>query len=201
MQPLAVQQVDARLFEALGVVGPRTYQPVLSSTVVPVVVLPLDTFDAGTPVSIVDTGFARVIAGQAFLLYGSCAAVAGQFAHVQLFNLATNLRLVVQQFWVSSGVAGGFYMTTNSAALAVAGNFGANKLANGVASSSRAYSQNAAARIGSAGYPFLDTLARSPSVIKPTDPIVLNPGAGLIISHGAVNADIGASFEYYEASI
>lgn len=160
-------------------------------------------------VSVIDGGFARTMAEQAYTLPLGCAAVAGQYAHVQLWNSSSNVNdVMLESFTISSSGAATVSFIQHSGALANlnAQSYGVSKKLRAGYSQGAGYSyaqsryQNAAAVIGAGplrGY--YQTPANQSLMVKLSEPIVIPPNRGMNWYIGNIlNTDLFVTCEVYE---
>lgn len=164
--------------------------------------------DAGTrrtsgDVSVIDGGKSRTFANVAFSAVPSCGPVTGQQARCQLWNPAgSGKRLVISQIFVGSSFQNTLYLLGSNVALtALTGTLAVSKLiggASGVAELRRDNTINTPVGNYSG---VLAVAGTSVSGYKLTEPLVLNPGFGLMLWTTVVASDIYGTFEYIEESI
>jgi len=154
-------------------------------------------------VQVIDGGKSRTLANTAFSMYASAPAVAGQYARVQLWNPANSgKRLVVETITPLSGSTAESLATMfNTVALATLVGAGISKRSSGAASNS--------------GFVYLDSTALAPTPASGDqicfqmpananqqyslkEPIVLDPGYGLVMWSFVANDALGCTFEWYE---
>ncbi|WP_059411689.1 hypothetical protein [Cupriavidus basilensis] len=159
-----------------------------------------DFFDqriAGT-VDVIDGGKARTMGGVAMMGYGYGVATVGQFSHIQLWNPAgSGKNLFVEQlsFFSTGTVANGVGVKPSSTPLV---NFYSNpqsKRLNAQASTAEIRNQANAAFLGGIFMGVLDKVNR---LMRPAEPIMVSPGAGLMVIGSVPNEDLGAAFEFFE---
>lgn len=187
--------LPAALAEALAVVNlgaEQTYE--LPGLVVPVVIWP--TRERAAELE-------RVLDGFAFIGGTSCSPVAAQFAHVQLWNPAGSLRrLIVSDLWIinNAGIACTYALRHNAAALATLNSNPTAKRFGGALSGAHERQENNAAAIGTGFANFILQVAETvPLTFK--EPLVLEPGRGLIIQQFTVNLGLAAAWQFVEELI
>lgn len=153
-------------------------------------------------VTVIDANAKTTLANRAFVHNASQVAVAGQFSHVQVWNMSTvnyaYVRGLVLTPTVQSGIAYGF----RTATLATVGNFLNSKKAGGSASvGCRMYTEANVADLVTthAGYIVADP-TRS-TVIDFREPLLLAPNTGLVARPSGFNIGINVQFEVVEESI
>lgn len=169
--------------------------------------------DAGTrrissTVSVIDGGRARSNAGTAF---GGCASISGvaaKYTAVQLWNPAgSGKNVIVNQLSSAANAAGNIYLVPSFAALSINSSTRvANKklVAGGGAGSAQLYLDNLAALPVSGATPVLIDLAVAANQLaywKPTEPVLVPPGAGLTAVHDIVATQLFGNFEWFEEAI
>lgn len=162
-------------------------------------VVPTNSTTVNGYVNTVDGGLSRTIAGQAFLSGAGQVAVAGQYAHVQLWNApATGKSLIIEAIAISSATAQVVYVSRSAVALATAGNPAFNKNLGGA---------NGLGLLRLATNPaqlYLETGLRYViganvvQIVNFREPIIVAPGNGLVVFSGVVNTDLTANFEWFE---
>lgn len=153
-------------------------------------------------VSIISGEVARTKAGVAF--YGStlAAAVAGQYAHVQLWNpVASGKNAVVTSVSIGAGGAQqDLQLRRNTAALGVADAGWPNalsKLTSGVSSGMELRAGTAAAIPGDR-LMWMPTPADERHEVIFREPVIVEPGGGLLVTATALNTLVMASFEFWQ---
>lgn len=153
-------------------------------------------------VEVIDGGKARTIAGIAYTGYGFTAAGAGLLSHVQLWNAAgSGKNLIVEQLVISSDLTGSFGVRFHNAALSTILNTVPNKKASGAASAATLRSQTNATALGSASLWGGFSSNTSQALFTPKEPIIVEPGFGLVALNSSPNANLTATFEFYEDPI
>lgn len=152
-------------------------------------------------VQVVDGGKQRTLSGNAFAGYGSVGATAGQYARIQLWNPLTNPnRLVVEAVTVlANGGMLAAVLQFNAASLANLQQQGVSKKSGGAASAASINYDTTAAAIGFPG-PMIGMAEPNPGTqgFKFSEPVIVLPGAGLVMYSSTLNTTMGASFEWYE---
>lgn len=156
-------------------------------------------------VSIIDGGKNRAIANNAFVCAGSVATSgAGNVAQTQLWNKSANKRLILEAFTVSSQTAGGAGFGECTVALPTFLRNAKNKRTGGAASAAGESRINAAttALIGlTESYGDLNLGANAQFTYVFREPIVIEPGFGFSVWHGATNVDLRCFYEFFEDAI
>lgn len=152
-------------------------------------------------VSIVEGGRSRVLAGAAFCGSSAVAAAAGLYSQGQLWNpAASGKRLIVSEVVFEGGAGGAtVQMRWNQAALANLAMVGQSKLLGGAASVAEVRWDQAAGPTGTnmfgAG---VDTKANQ---WRFAEPLIVNPGYGLILGNAGVNSYVRSNFQYFEEPV
>lgn len=148
--------------------------------------------------SVVDGGKQRTADNKAFLGAAYYGPLAANFTHIELWNsLTSGVNAFIQSIVFSSTVNGKVYFREHTAALAVGyANSRSKKLGANVGLAIQV--ENNATYLGN-GQPLLvmDTLAGHRTQLEFSDPIMLSPGNGLIVHHGALNCDLSATFDFF----
>ncbi|MES2688070.1 MAG: hypothetical protein V4706_14705 [Pseudomonadota bacterium] len=149
-------------------------------------------------VEVVDGGKARSKANVAFMGVTSIGASPGLNGHLQLFNpLGSGKNLVVGRLSMSVG-AGGVSFGFSAAALATAQGSGQSKLSGGAVSVATMYREAVVAAGTALGG--ITPGAGEALVYTFMEPIVVEPGYGLVCWAGDPNVALSAMFEYFEES-
>jgi hypothetical protein len=154
-------------------------------------------------VEVIDGGKARTYANVAFMGNLFQAGQANNFSAVQLFNPAGSAKnLVVQQIGMTSGnSASGFGISFYNAQLPTVGAYGKSKKSGGPDSVARMASGIVAAVPGTT-LCGIDTATKN---CKFTEPLVIAPGWGAVVTNVTLATDTGANlsatFEYYEEPV
>lgn len=154
-------------------------------------------------VQVIDGGKARTLGGGAMLSYVIKPAVAAQYGRVQLWNpVGSGRRLNVESLLVNSGNSViSAYGLISAGVLATLSQAGVSKLSGGAASVASLYTDSNGAAPPQVGALFTASLVAGATLpIKFAEPIVLMPGSGLHLWGTVPNADLGATFEWYEES-
>ena len=155
-------------------------------------------------VSVVDGGKARTLANQSFFALTSCNPVAAQYPHVQLWNNSTTKRAIVSKVVVSSGSSSNINIRSHNAAFSTlcgTPNPG-NKFLGQAASTLENRFVNSAAIVPIG--PQLANMAVNAAqtqILTFAEPIVVPPGQGICAHSFTLNADLNATFEFYEETI
>lgn len=166
--------------------------------------------DAGTrsiagTVQVVDGGKARTLAGVAFFGYTYSGSQNGNFAHAQILNPeGSGVRMVIEQIGVGAFaddvVRLGSYGTALANLHAVTAQ---NKhVGAGAASVAQMRWQEMAGLLAINTWMMdIYVKAKQTQTIKLSEPIVLNPGRGLVVQGYLANATVNANYEWYEEKI
>lgn len=152
-------------------------------------------------VQVVDGGKSRTLNNSAFGACATSAAVASQYSRVQLWNPANSgVRLVLEAITLNGGASTeGVALVFNTAALATQASAGVSKRAAGAASAASTLRTDSTAAVFS-GTQILAQVVAANTVVpyKFSEPIVIDPGHGLLAWGGTANDSLGVSFEWYE---
>lgn len=152
-------------------------------------------------VEVIDGGKSRTLSGRSFAMSDQAGPVVGQISAIQLWNPAAGKIAVVRSFNAVISVAGGILIQPNYAPITISLAQPNNKRANGAASVMQARAQSAVAAPGSRiGSPmFYPIMAPNvPVYFALADPIILEPGYGLLMYSAATNVQIWGGFEFHE---
>ncbi|WP_343741811.1 hypothetical protein [Herbaspirillum huttiense] len=150
-------------------------------------------------VEIIDGGKNRTLAGTAFAVTAVQAGVAAKNSVVQLWNFAgTGKRLIVSSVSINSASAGYVSLWLGTNAAATIGSQGVPKLVPS-AVLSVAFARNDAISSNPVGVNFMQLGVQGNQTFekKFAEPVVIRPGAGLLI-YGPAASDLFGSFEYFE---
>lgn len=156
---------------------------------------------AGT-VDVVDGGRTRTIQGQAFMGYAGVTSAAGQYSTSQLWNPAgSGKRLVVEQIAINCDNSAPVVISNGTVQCLSKRTNGLSKrlgYANGKGECR--YESRATRQVD--GYVAVFCQAGSTVNFKPTEPFVIEPGAGLeVFFSGAIVATVTASYEWFEEEL
>lgn len=153
-------------------------------------------------VSVIDGEKTRSLAGLNITANIGCAAVAAQYAHVQLWNPSTDKNLIVSQVDLMSAANTGVVLTWMTSALAnlTAGGVNNKKLSASGGIAQVRYQNNAAALTGNLGKSFYLT-ALSMVAYPLRGPYVVPPGYGLTAIAQTLNVNLLANFDVTEEAI
>jgi len=168
--------------------------------------------DAGTrrissTVQVVDGGRARTIAGAAYVAVAGAAAGVGQYAGVGMFNISTGVRAVVKQLRLGGDVTGNWDLKGVGVTFGLPSVAPAAKLVGGadsVSIESRSLNNGGAAVVFTKTFDRIYVGANQQVQLRFEEPIVLNPGAGLVITNIAglgAAANIFMAAEFSEESL
>lgn len=156
--------------------------------------------DGSSDVSVIDGEKARTLAGMAFSGVALAAVVAGQQPKVQLWNPAgSGVALVLKQILAGSGFANTVYVQGATVALAtLLGVAPVNKLIGGAAGVAELRTANIAAAPSGNNIALLSVPATTVKEYQLTGPIVVPPGAGLVMWGSGVATDVYGTFEFFQ---
>ena len=150
-------------------------------------------------VSVIDGGRARTLAGQAFVGYVSVTGSAGCVPVVELFNnFATGVRTVIKALRLSTPTAGVIQLSNHNATLAQGPFDPQNKRLNGATSIAKLYRDPNLAASPGVAFESLNVGAGLVVPITLQEPIILDPGRSLVVSHQTLATTILATFEFIE---
>lgn len=160
-------------------------------------------------VDVVDGGKNRTMANQAFSGVIVMTPAAGQFSNLCLFNpVGSGKNIYIEQFLISSNGAGeiGGYIAGVQAPNNVGGSdYGKSKKAGGPNSVCQTTTNSAVSvnAFAAGNKLVLDAYVQSNLTlpIKFSEPILIAPGYGFILTHLVVNATLISTIEYFEESI
>lgn len=155
-------------------------------------------------VSVTDIGATnRSIAGMAFMATNYNTAPAGTFPHVQAWNPpGSGKRMVINDLVIASSFSGNWFISTLSSPLTLpSGTLNPYpKLLGGVVSVMENRLQDNATILGTqlvSGFQVANILVPVPMA----DPIIVNPGFGLVVGNGSPLTDILLTYYFYEETI
>ncbi|WP_404993335.1 hypothetical protein [Cupriavidus pauculus] len=165
-----------------------------------------DFFDqriAGT-VDVIDGGKARTMGGIAMMAYGVVSGAAAKFSRVQLWNPAgSGKRICLETVIGNTGATPTFsyaqFMTTPLGTLI---QNGMSKQAGGAPSVAEIRVDTTSTSAVWPGTLVAISLPASSSLPQRfAEPVIIMPGYGMVMYATTINADLGASFEWYEDAI
>ncbi len=149
-------------------------------------------------VSTIDGGKARSLAGNAFGGYGYQAGGAGVQSQVQAWNKAgSGKNIILNELTVLSSAATGVQLGLTNAPFGTWLGVGRTKRAGGVDSAAVEIRANSGAWGGAVMRTFGIQASTSASY-RPTEPLVIPPGFGLVACTTNANVDLGLSFDWWE---
>jgi hypothetical protein len=157
-------------------------------------------------INVIDAGYQRTIAGQAFSVGGQQAASVGNLSHVQLHNpVGSGVNAVVRKIGFTIGAAAQVDLSRYDTQLTTDLGAASNKYASTPAvvtptSQARNRSQANAALLG-IGNPlayWFDINAQRVVMETLTEPIVLTPGTGILFRCYTANIGLWGMFDWYE---
>lgn len=164
-------------------------------------VVPTNSTTVNGVVSTIDSALSRTLANQAFLGLRSDGAVAGQYAHSQLWNpVGSGKDLYLESMSVSSSTAQIITVGSHNVAYTeVSGPANTdNKLLGNAVGVAQLRGQNNAALLFTKASRFARVLALTDLSIQFREPVVIRPGYGAIAYCNVVNADLSVNFEWFE---
>lgn len=154
-------------------------------------------------VAVIEGGATRTKAGQAFAGANKTAAAAGQYPHVQLWNpAASGKRVIVSEIGIDTSVAGDVAVRWSNAALAALATNpnGVSKMLGGGGSAAEVRAEANAAILG-AGQLYGIAAATTHIIHKLTEPMIINPGYGVIVVAVTVATSVRGNFQFYEEAL
>jgi hypothetical protein len=146
-------------------------------------------------VDVVDGGKARTMSNTACMGYAYIAAQAGLNANIQLWNPSTSaLNLYVSQIVFYSNGTGGCVMGRFDAAIQTLVRNGARKRLSSAASVAEVRAASDVQKIVSQ----IGGLDKTLKFLKFSEPLLIEPGSGLVLATNSQNEDLGGTFEYFE---
>lgn len=150
-------------------------------------------------VEVIDAEQSKVLAGAAFVVAGVWGAVAGQYAHAQLWNpVGSGKHLVVRSIVASAGAAAGVvlngYMSTQLTTLV---KNAASKYVAAPVSASELRSQSSATLLFT-GMGSIEAQANQGGEMLRAAPLILPEGYGVAVAPYQVNTALSAQFEFEE---
>jgi len=146
---------------------------------------------------------ARVNGEQCFFLALSVAAVAGQYSMVQLLNPAAsgkNLVVTSGRFIGATTELNGMMLRSHATALSTSFT-PINKFIGGAAPVGQVWYQQAAAHVGTGVCAFYCTANVEIKFSDALDfPLVIQPGAGLVVAHNVPNSGMGLAVSWFESN-
>lgn len=153
-------------------------------------------------VQVVDGGKVRTLSGSACIGYGAAGPVAAQFSRIELWNPATSAtRLVVEAVTLVGGgqAAEGCYFYFTQTQLATLSGNGMSKRSS-IATAAQGQIRTDTTAAGIPGNGLLTALIQTNQSFqnKFNEPLVIDPGYGLMGWSTAANDAMGVGFEWYE---
>lgn len=164
-------------------------------------VVPTNSTTVNGYVNTVDGGLSRTLSGVSFLGVGGTGAVAAQYSHAQIWNPAgSGKTLFVESLSLSTSIAQAISLRRSTAALANASNLAMNKLVgSAIGVGVIRYENNTVPQFAGVSVGGSYTLAAGVVGAFPfREPVVIAPGAGIVLIAGSVNTDLTANFEWFE---
>ena len=148
-------------------------------------------------VEVIDGGKARSLANIAGVGNVTSGASVGNFSYAQLWNPAgSGWRLIVKSILAGSSTAGELAIRTHNAALATLQGQPVSKLDQNILAGTELRDGTNAALIGQGFLRFFAS-ANSTVSIRLEEPLVLNPGFGVMATGFLVNRDVSGLFELF----
>lgn len=153
-------------------------------------------------VSVIDGGKSRVLANSAFMGADYVAASVGNFSITQLWNpVGSEKNVFIEQIFIGCSSNTGISISKHNAELTIAGTSQPiSKNISGSAGIALIKNQTNVAYLGTV-MGSISILASTTFQYKFTEPLLLNPGYGMMINPTNVNMDIRATFEFFEEVI
>lgn len=153
-------------------------------------------------VSVIDGGRASTLANQAFVGYVGIVAAAACVPQMQLLNPAGSGKIVTVKQMRGSCSAAGLLRYLNWGTALPEGPYNpSNKRLSGATSTARTYRNTAAGVASGVSMETISISANQVFQLALQEPIVLEPGNGLIISHDALASTLTAAFEFVETTL
>lgn len=153
-------------------------------------------------VSVIDGGKFRTLSGAAFIMPGVCQALAANLSHCQLINpVGSNKRAIISGLQVSADVASAVSIRYFDSPLSTLVGAPVSKLSGGAASAMEYRTQNSPAPIGTTILYGNYFQANQIQNLSFKEPIVLNPGRGLVGLSSSINANFYMAVELIEEPI
>jgi hypothetical protein len=153
-------------------------------------------------VEVIDGGRARAKNNTACMGYAGQPKAAGMYSQVQLFNPATsgNNLFVGQVSFYSNGIGGVLMARFDTPLESFVRNGGRKHLGYPNSSAELRTNTNAIQQIMTVPGP-MAAIDAATKVMKFIEPILIEPGRGLILTANNVNEDIGGTFEFFEEPV
>lgn len=152
-------------------------------------------------VEVIDGGKARTLTNTAFMGGAGIAAVAAQYAAIQLWNPAgSGKNVIVEKFEFGSNLTAYAYFHWRNAALSTLVGGVTSKQTGGATSTAQLYKETNAALVNTNNWVTITTTGTASVQRVLSEPIVVKPGYGLTSICGIVNQDNSSVFEFYEES-
>lgn len=151
-------------------------------------------------VSVIDGGRSITMANKSFGGYAQQAATVGNFAHVQLWNpVGRTVNIAVSKIIMNSVAGSGVNLRWFGTPLTtLALNPNSKKIGVGPNSTAELRNEANAAILGNAA----NLIAWIPAIVALQvdfkEPIIIQPGMGLVVANQNVNTYLTASFDFYE---
>jgi hypothetical protein len=154
-------------------------------------------------VSVVDGGYNRTKLNQAFMLGVAVPAVAAQVSECQLWNPpASTKNLIVKKVVMSVTASSQINMGGNAVTLPIFGGApGTKNISSGTASQGTGRINNAAANSVLVNMGVINLPANTVYLHEFDEPVLIPPGAGLVIATNVFNLYLLCSFEFFESPL
>lgn len=153
-------------------------------------------------VSIIEGGAQRTRSGLAFAVSHFEPGVAGNYGHVQLWNPAgSGKRAVVSELGWDLTATGTVQVRMHNAALSTFQTVGKSKRSGGALSVMEVRSQQDGVGIAGAGTIYGLSAGTQFFIHKLSEPIVVDPGYGVIVATTLAAAGVRGNFQYFEESV
>jgi hypothetical protein len=152
-------------------------------------------------VDVVDGGKSRTLANSSFMLQVPTPVVAGQLSHAQLFNPASSGKnVMVEAITYAADTANtGVFVFMHNVQLANFMGAGQSKKLGGQDAVAKGYSStNVGAVNANLNLMGVNIPQGTPITYRPTEPIIIAPGFGLVMRQAINGVGLTANFEWYE---
>jgi hypothetical protein len=150
-------------------------------------------------VSVIDGGKARTLSNRALSYWTQKGQIAAEYSAVQLWNPAgSGANLIIEKITIASLINTGFSHAQHNVALAAVLGTPMSKLLGAVSASVCQPRAASAAAMAGQAFAISNGAASNSIIFQPPEPIVVPPGWGHIVWGQALNADISATWDWFE---